>query len=252
MLVGSSGYAYLVKNYELQIVKYAEAKAKPASLRVASTEGFSDGLMGTSVWGEIENAGNAQATATKVYATFYDSDGNVVGYRSADVDVAAIPPGGKSSFTVSINEKTPSIMSYSLFAESDQYLLAPFDIKNLRSSEAGTKVGVWGLSATNEQGGGAGVFAPGERVWIKSDLRNELPIEQEFTYIVQVKDEDGFPVTINWVNGILTPNMSTPFKVSWVPEEDGIYFAEIFVWKSMEEPVPLSQSIRTIILLVTE
>ncbi len=252
MLVGGSGYASRIQSYELQIVNFAEAKAKPAALHVTSSEGLSDGLIGASIWGELENTGKDVATSTKVYATFYDSSGKVIGYDSAPADVAVIKPGGKSSFTVSMNERTPSIMSYTLFAESDQYSLSPFEIRNIKSSEAGAKVSVWGLSAADEHGAGTGKFAPDERIWIRSDLRNELPIEQEFTYIVQVKDADGLPVTINWVDGVLTPNMSMPFKISWVPEENGIYFAEVFVWKSLEDPIPLSMSIRTIILLVAE
>jgi hypothetical protein len=116
--------------------------------------------------------------------------------------------------------------------------------------EVGNKVRVSKLSLVDQEDNIVGSAAPGERVWIKSDLKNKLSSEQEFTYIVQIKDKHGYPVTINWVDGVMTADMSFAPSLSWVPEEEGVYFAEIFVWHSMENPVPLSSSIRTILLLV--
>jgi hypothetical protein len=144
------------------------------------------------------------------------------------------------------------IQSFTLFAESDQYSTLPFGVQDVDNPlEVGNKVRLSKLSLVDQEGSVIGSAAPGERVWIKSDLKNKLSIEQEFTYIVQIKDKHGYPVTINWVDGVMTPDMSFAPSLSWVPEEEGVYYAEIFVWHSLDNPVPLSSSIRTIILLVT-
>jgi hypothetical protein len=195
--------------------------------------------------------GSDPATNTKVHATFYDESGRVIGYSSTSAEPSTIDPNGKASFEMKIHERVPVIQSYTLLAESDLYSIVPFGVQSVNNPlDVGNKVSVSRLSLIDQEGNGVGKFAPGERVWIKSDLKNKLSTEQEFTYIVQIKSGDGFPVTINWVDGVLTPNMEFAPSISWVPEEEGIYFAEIFVWHSMDNPMPLASSIRTIILFV--
>jgi len=251
MIVGNADYANAITSYELQIVNFARAQNKPAMLEVASTSEFSDGVSEVSIMGTIMNMGSDASTSTKVHATFYDESGRVIAYSSTSADPSIIEPNGKTSFEMKIHERIPIIQSYTLFAESDQYSMAPFGMQSVGNPlDVGSKVSVSRLSLVDQEGNGVGKFAPGERVWIKSDLKNKLPNEQEFTYIVQIKTGEGFPVTINWVDGVLTPNMAFAPSLSWVPEEEGIYFAEIFVWHSMDNPIPLTSSIRTIILFV--
>jgi len=251
MIVGSADHATSITSYELQIVNFAMGKNKPAMLQVASTSEFSDGVSEVSIMGEVVNIGSDPATSVKVHATFYDDSGRVIGYSSSSADLSVIEPKGKTSFELKIHERVPVIQSYTLFAESDQYSMVPFGVLSVNNPlDVGNKVSVSRLSLVDQEGNGIGKFAPGERVWIKSDLKNKLSTEQEFTYIVQIKSGDGFPVTINWVDGILTPNMAFAPSISWVPEEEGVYFAEIFVWHSMDNPIPLASSIRTIILFV--
>jgi len=251
MIVGSADYANAITSYELQIVDFAKAQNKPAMLQIASTSEFSDGVSEVSIMGEIRNMGSGAATSTKVHATFYDDSGRVIGYSSASADPNMIETSDKASFEMKIHERVPVIQSYTLFAESDQYSMVPFGVQSVNNPlDVGNKVSVSRLSLVDQEGNGVGKFAPGERVWIKSDLKNKLSTEQEFTYIVEVKSADGFPVTINWVDGVLTPDMAFAPSLSWVPEEEGVYFAEIFVWHSMDNPIPLTSSIRTIILFV--
>ncbi|MFQ5969158.1 MAG: FxLYD domain-containing protein [Nitrososphaerales archaeon] len=251
MIVGEADYAYSIKSYDLQIVNFARAQDKPGMLEIVPTSEFSDGISEVSVRGEIRNIGSEDATSIKVYATFYDDRGRVVGYGSGSADLISIEPNGKANFEMKVRERVPSVQAYTLFAESDQYSTAPFGVQSISNpSDLGSKVGVSRLSLVDQQGNGVGSSAPGERVWIKSDLKNKLSADQGFIYIVQIKDNNGFPVAINWVDGTLTPNMSFAPSISWVPDEEGVYFAEVFVWHDMENPIPLTLSINTIILLV--
>ena len=75
---------------------------------------------------------------------------------------------------------------------------------------------------------------------IKSEIKNNKPEEQEFTYIVLVKDSEGMTVSLSWAKGKLSPDQTMKMEQSWTPETAGIYTAMIFVWKSFENPEALS------------
>lgn len=251
-ITGAVEYAFDVKSFELQVVNFSMGQSKPAKLEIINTSEFSDGLGEVSIWGEVSNNGDKTATMTKIYATFYDMSGRVIGFTSVNTDSDSIAINAKSSFTLKIHERVPLIESYTLYAESEQFSTAPYGVRSVGNpTDIGSKISVSRLSLIDQQGTEIGKIIPGDRVWIKSDLKNRLPVEQEFTYIVQIKDKDGFPVELKWIDGVLASDMLGPISISWLPEEEGVYFAEVFVWNSMNNPIPLSASIKTIILFVS-
>lgn len=253
MIAGVADYATNVKSFELQIIKFATGQNKPATLEISSTDQFSDGISEVRVSGEIRNTSDKTAIMSKVYATFYDDSQRVIGFASVDTEPSAIAPNAKASFNIKVHESVPTIISYTLYAESEQFSTMPIGLLSVGNPmDVGNKVSVSKLSLVDQQGNGIGKLAPNERAWIKSDLKNKLSAEQGFTYIVQIKDNDGFPVELKWISGVLDPDMLVTQSISWTPDEEGIYFAEIFVWHSIENPIPLSTSIKTIILFVNE
>ncbi|MEM2759601.1 MAG: FxLYD domain-containing protein [Nitrososphaerales archaeon] len=253
MIIGVSDYAFNIKSFELQVVQFTTGPAKPAKLEIVSTDQFSDGIAEVRVKGEILNTGDKTASTTKVYATFYDERNNVVGFASIKPESETIAPNTKTVFEFKVSDRVPLITSYTLYADSEQFSSLPYGLQSVGNPiEIGSKVSVSRLSVVDQQGTAIGKFAPNERAWIGSDLTNKLSTEQEFAYIVQIKNNEGFPVEIKWIDGILEPNMSVRQSISWTPDEEGIYFAEIFVWRSMDNPMPLTTSIKTIILLVSE
>jgi hypothetical protein len=81
----------------------------------------------------------------------------------------------------------------------------------------------------------------GSPAGIQTELANNGSSETALTYIVQVTDAQGFTVMISWIKGItLKPDTSMKPAVFWMPEGRGNYNVEIFVWESLENPVPLS------------
>jgi hypothetical protein len=251
MIVGATEYAPSVKSFEIQVINFAKGEVKPAKLEIINVSEFSDGVSEVRINGEIRNAGDKTATMSKVYATFYDDSNRVIGFASVNTEPAVIAPDTGANFQLKVHERIPSITSYTLYAESEQFSTTPYGLQTVANPlDIGNKVSVSRLTLVDQQGNGIGKFAPNERGWIKSDLKNRLSVEQDFTYIVQIKDKDGFPVELKWIDGVLEPNMSLSPSISWTPDEEGIYFAEIFVWHSMENPIPLSTSIKTIILFV--
>jgi hypothetical protein len=82
----------------------------------------------------------------------------------------------------------------------------------------------------------------GQLVIIQSTVTNEDIQDQTFTYIIQVKDARGTVVQLSWISDIkLGAGGSFKPGVSWTPQKSGDYTVEVFVWKSLDVPTPLSE-----------
>ena len=75
---------------------------------------------------------------------------------------------------------------------------------------------------------------------IVGSITNNQNYEQSFVYITQVKDEFGAVASLSWIQGELTSNQSLELSQSWIPTETNDYSIETFVWKSLNDQVPLS------------
>ena len=75
---------------------------------------------------------------------------------------------------------------------------------------------------------------------IVGSISNNQNYDQSFVYIIQIKDESGSVVSLSWIQGELTSNQSLELSQSWVPTEANNYSIETFVWKSLNDQVPLS------------
>lgn len=79
----------------------------------------------------------------------------------------------------------------------------------------------------------------GQEVIVSSIIQSHISSKQEYAYIVQVKDSDGFTVALSWISGNIEPQRSASATVPWTPDRAGQYTIEIFVWQSLLIPVPL-------------
>ena len=71
-----------------------------------------------------------------------------------------------------------------------------------------------------------------QQVQISADVMNNQEKSQKIAYLVQVKDENGFVVSVGWVVGVeLNPQQEFTQSLSWIPKESGRFTAEIFVWE---------------------
>ena len=80
-------------------------------------------------------------------------------------------------------------------------------------------------------------------VQVTADVTNKQDSNQDFVYIVQIKDEVGIIRYLAWISGTLQPGQSFSAARSWTPDTSGKFVAEIFVWESFINPEPLSDSI---------
>jgi len=83
-------------------------------------------------------------------------------------------------------------------------------------------------------------FSASQQVLVQSDITNNQKKKQPFTYIVQIKDDEGATVLLSWITGELPPKESFKAAQSWIPDAQGIFSIEIFVWESVDNPTALS------------
>ena len=69
-----------------------------------------------------------------------------------------------------------------------------------------------------------------QQVQISADITNNQEKSQNFVYLIQVKNEMGFVVSLDWITGQLLPNQKFNAARSWTPDNPGKFTAEIFVW----------------------
>jgi hypothetical protein len=93
--------------------------------------------------------------------------------------------------------------------------------------------------------GGSPIFVlrPGQQALIHLTVTNNEPASQPFTAIVEVRDEDGVTLNLQWQTGTLEPNGSQAMAMSWTAEPES-EFEEVsiraFAITDFENPQVLS------------
>ena len=73
-----------------------------------------------------------------------------------------------------------------------------------------------------------------QQVQVSTDITNQQTKSQNFVYLVQIKDEKGFVVSLGWISGQLTPAQKLSPSLSWMPRDSGKFTAEVFVWDALK------------------
>lgn len=84
----------------------------------------------------------------------------------------------------------------------------------------------------------------GQNVIIESDITNQQSLKIAATFIVLVKDSDGYTDFLSWKEGRISANETLPLSQSWVPEAAGSYTIQVFLWDTIETSVPLTDVMR--------
>jgi hypothetical protein len=136
---------------------------------------------------------------------------------------------------------TASITQTFLVTDSDsqQYNDDDEDNQNQQSSTTSPST----IKVVQEESEAVSSAEVAEETVVQSEIKNTNEQPQEFTYIVLIKDSQSITVSLSWAEGTLDPNQSLTMEQSWIPEIPGEYTAEIFVWESFDNPVPLSDKI---------
>ncbi len=82
-----------------------------------------------------------------------------------------------------------------------------------------------------------------QQIQISADVTNNQEKSQNFVYLVQIKDEADFVISVGWISGQLTPNQKLSPSLSWTPEKNGTFTAEIYVWEGLKNHHALTEYI---------
>jgi len=91
------------------------------------------------------------------------------------------------------------------------------------------------------EGNAVTAITTGDLVVVEALIENTGPADQDFAYLVQIKDAGGVVVQLAFVTGTLEPGQSITPGVSWIPTSSGDYIVEVFVWESLTTPEALSE-----------
>jgi len=80
-----------------------------------------------------------------------------------------------------------------------------------------------------------------QQIQISANITNHQEKSQNFVYLVQIKNESGYVVSLGWISGQLTPNQKLSPSLSWTPDKEGEFTAEIFVWEGLQNHSALSE-----------
>ena len=92
------------------------------------------------------------------------------------------------------------------------------------------------------------ILAPktNDRLQIVGSVHNNQEYEQDFVFIIQIKETDGAIVSLSWIRGQLSPNQDLEVSQSWSATKSGNYSIETFVWSSLNNPLPLSDTLKQV------
>jgi hypothetical protein len=190
--------------------------------------------------GVLKN-GAAPINNTNVYLAFYD---NFIPPRI--VGVSTIPIGTVESNEIinfSFNEKiqTRSI-GFILFSESDVFYSDPVDVKIPQTT---TKlVTISNVSILDSQGKSLSELKVGSTVKIQSEAWIQFSADQKsdetpYSYYVQIK-QSGKPPFVEFIgkyDGRYIGAGSQSQSIDWIPESEGLFFIETFVWDRNNIPI---------------
>ena len=80
-----------------------------------------------------------------------------------------------------------------------------------------------------------------QQIQISADITNHQEKSQNFVYLIQIKNESDYVVSLGWISGQLSPNQKLSPSLSWTPDKEGEFIAEIFVWDGLQNHNALSE-----------
>ncbi len=97
------------------------------------------------------------------------------------------------------------------------------------------------ISFVNMLGSPIDKLTPGRLVVIQCKMTNLESITHDYTFIVQVKDENGVIVSFSFITGKVHSGDSMIPGVSWIPANTGNYTVEVYVWENFVSMEPLAK-----------
>jgi len=90
-------------------------------------------------------------------------------------------------------------------------------------------------------------FFSNTQMQIVGTIENQMNSDQDFIHFFQIKNSNGTIISLSWIQGQLSPNQILDISQSWIPENSDTYLLETYVWNSLNNLMPMSPFISTMI-----
>ena len=205
---------------------------------------------------------NPDALDTITVDVFSDSD-------SGGIQVIATETSERSgdfiasialSTSTSSGNRLYAIPGDSIFAKYDDHTLPkPYsksDEKSIQTSAiidhsipAINRIQTMPISFSDSFGNPLTSYISESQMQIVGTIENQIIFDQEFIYFFQIKNSANSVISLSWIQGKLSPNQILDISQSWIPTKSGNYILETYVWNSLNDLIPLSPPISTLIIV---
>ena len=222
-----------ITDVSINLTGFNSSPARQQVLQIsAGTLQISDQL---TFLGTIINGGTIPTTGTTIYLLSYDAFDRVVSIVTTTPMPDDIAVGKVANFSMT-STPSPITRSYKLVAESDNFQSPLVDVKDIKVklSSLTKLVTIADISVTDPQGNKYSTIPVGSQVnitnsiWIK--YAADQSTEQSYVCYVQIKRVGGGVEFIGTAQGVFHGAERQNPSVIWVPESDGAFFIEVYVW----------------------
>ena len=164
------------------------------------------------------------------------------------------------STSTSSGNRLYAIPGDSIFAKYDDHTLPkPYsksDEKSIQTSAiidhsipAINRIQTTPISFSDSFGNPLTSYISESQMQIVGTIENQIIFDQEFIYFFQIKNSANSVISLSWIQGKLSPNQILDISQSWIPTKSGNYILETYVWNSLNDLIPLSPPISTLIIV---
>jgi len=181
--------------------------------------------------GTVTNTGTILSTETNVYLVSYDSFTRVVDVATAELQTNDITAGKTSNFNIT-SKPNSDAKSYKLIAESDQYQSRMVDVTSINIA-LNSLAKIEKVSVTDPDGNKYSTIPVGGKVVITNEISKQYGGDQSvqpYVCYVQIKRFGGAVEFIGSAQGVFVGTGKQTPTVTWVPESEGQFFVEVYVW----------------------
>ncbi|MEX2348933.1 MAG: FxLYD domain-containing protein [Nitrosopumilaceae archaeon] len=222
-----------ITDVSINLTGFNSSPARPQVLQISpGTLQISDQLTFS---GTMINGGTIPTTGTTIYLLSYDAFDRVVGIVTATPLPNNIGPGKIANFSMTSIPNSIT-RSYKLLAESDNFQSSLVDVKDIKVklSSLTKLVTIADISVTDPQGNKYNTIPVGSQVNITSSIwikyAADQSTEQPYICYVQIKRVGGGVEFIGTAEGVFHGAEKQNPSVMWVPDSDGAFFIEVYVW----------------------
>lgn len=213
---------------------------KQKRLTIFSSEVTSDESFNFS--GVLHN-GAAPSSETKVHLAFYDRFEPPRILKVSTIELGDMMPNTQVNFDITDNID-PLAVGFLLFAESNIFSSDFVDVK-IPPPQLLTKLAqISNVSIKDNLGNSLSEIKLGTSVNIESETIVQFSMDQTtnetpYTYYVQVKESGKIPYVefIGKYDGRFIGTGLQSQTIDWIPEKEGLYFIETFVWDRNNNPI---------------